>query len=473
MKLLDNFKYFNRIRFANGCLQILLLIMLLLGLQITLTHCHLRFDFSKNRQHTLHAETKVFLRTLSSSVKIFLLSDGQDEDSNFEPYFKDLMRSLQGEFAGLDNSFSFKTLHSLKMPHEVLWLKEKYGFSETEGVLIVLGNRSKFLAPEDFFYEDHFVGESKFLVTLTQLSNPQKILYWCVGHGELDGRNIHLERGGSCLFQLLQQLNFEVKYIEDCLTIPEDANMLFICGPQLPFLAQECDAIKDFLLKRNGHLFIGFHPIYEHGLNPVLESLGLYCNGSLLLDESKDFVSTNGNLIIRRFKPNILTQSLVDKSIGLLFGLTTSLQEFKKNEHCEHCIFSSETSWAKQSETFKDLSFNPSCDLKGPHVLCTMYSSVKNNNFNLKLPQGRGVFVACADWLDNSHITSLGNKSFFRKICQYLENEIYVPQFLIEKKEPLKLAVSQQKFFLLILNFLILPFVFFVIGLVTSVLRKE
>ena len=71
MKLLDNFKYFNRVRIANGCVQIFLLVTLLFGLQLTLTHCHLRFDFSKNRNHTLHAETSAFLKTLSQPIKIF------------------------------------------------------------------------------------------------------------------------------------------------------------------------------------------------------------------------------------------------------------------------------------------------------------------------------------------------------------------------------------------------------------------
>ena len=163
-----------------------MLVTLLLGLQLTLTHCHLRFDFSKNRKHTLHAETKAFLKTLSQPIKIFLLNDGSEEENHFESYFKGLMRTFQEACTGLNTSLSFRSLHSLKMPQEVLWLKEKYNFSETEGVLLVLGERNKFLTKKDFFHEDLFIGESKLLTTLTQLSNPPKVLYWCTGHGELD-----------------------------------------------------------------------------------------------------------------------------------------------------------------------------------------------------------------------------------------------------------------------------------------------
>ena len=36
MSLLDDFKFFNRVRIANGCVQIILLVTLLLGLQLTL-----------------------------------------------------------------------------------------------------------------------------------------------------------------------------------------------------------------------------------------------------------------------------------------------------------------------------------------------------------------------------------------------------------------------------------------------------
>lgn len=473
MKLLDNFKYFNRVRLINGCLQIILLVMLLLGLQLVLVHCHLRFDFSKDRQHTLHDETKAFLQTLKQPVKVFLLNGEQATSKIFDDYFRGLIQTLQETFSHLNVSFSFRILDVLKVPQEVLLLKEKYNFSETEGILITLGNRCKYLTKEDFFYENHFIGESKLLATLMQLSSPPKVLYWCVGHGELDGKNVHLERGGSSVYQMLQQLNFEVKFIEDCLTLPEDADILFICGPQIPFLQQECDVIKQFLFNRNGHLLVCLHPIYEHGLSTLLEAVGLYCDSGLLLDESKDFVSTNGNIIIRRFKPNILTQTIINKNIGLLFGLTTSLQKLKGKDICEHCVFSSETSWLKLSKSFKDLSFDVMKDIKGPHILCSLYSSVKSNEFQLKIPKGKGVFVACTDWLDNMHFNYLGNKQFFMQICRYLENEICIPQFMTEIETPLKIILSQQKFLLLALNFLILPFVFFIIGLMTVILRKE
>ena len=89
MKLLDNFKYFNRIKKAHTCVQWLLIGMLILGLQIILSYVNFRFDFSANHMHQLQPVSKAFLQTLKSPIKMFVFIKNHEEPGH------DLLRKIR------------------------------------------------------------------------------------------------------------------------------------------------------------------------------------------------------------------------------------------------------------------------------------------------------------------------------------------------------------------------------------------
>ena len=79
MKLLDNFKYFNRVKKANTGLQWLLLGLLILGFQVLLSYINFRFDFSANHAHELQDVSKAFLQTLKTPIKLFVLVKSREQ----------------------------------------------------------------------------------------------------------------------------------------------------------------------------------------------------------------------------------------------------------------------------------------------------------------------------------------------------------------------------------------------------------
>lgn len=200
--------------------------------------------------------------------------------------------------------------------------------------------------------------------------------------------------------------------------------------------------------------------------------MGLECKSDLVLDTGTELLSNTGDLLMRRYNSNEITQPLIDRNQGLVFGLTTAL--ISDSNTLTPSVLSSETSWAKPATDLKEIEYNPQTDVKGPHGLCYSYSTFDNKSYYLNLPQGKSVVVGCTDWLDNAHINMLGNRLFLQSIQKFLVNENFISPFKLEQEVlPEKLLIPQQAFFSLVLYFLILPFIFFILGVVTVFIRRK
>lgn len=475
MKLLDNFKYFNRVKKANTGLQWLLIGLLILGFQVLLSYISFRFDFSVNHAHDLQDVSKAFLKTLRSPIKLFVLVKNHEQPNpDLLRKLRSLAHNLKNEFRGNRSLFEYREVDVLRDPKLFLSLKGQYKTEITSGVLLVLDENCTTISFEDLQQGKSFIGESVLINTLAQLASPAKNVYWITGHGELDGRENHPENGGSIAHQMLQQMHCNVHFLELGNVIPEDADMVVILGPKLPFLPQECSELKQYLLKRHGHILLCLQPIYDHGLDDFLKSLGVACDSEIVLDSSSDLLNGSGNLLIRRFNPHPINQILIDRNVGLVFGLTTRLIQDPNVTSLMPCILSSETSWTKSKQNLVNIRYNAGSDPLGPHTLCLCYNNLGDDNYHLNLHPDKAVIVGCSEWLDNAHINLLGNRLFLQSVYRYFENSAILPPHEAVQTGALeRLVIPQQTFLTLILNFLILPFIFFIVGFVVIILRKE
>lgn len=475
MKWLDNFKYFNRVRKVNSCLQWLLIGTLIFGIQIILSYINLRFDFSTNHIHELQDVSKAFLQTLKSPIKLFVLIKNREHpNQELLRKIRSLAYNLKNAFGGNHSLFEYHEVDILKDPKTFLSLKGQYETEITSGVLLVLSEDSTVISFDELMQDKSFIGESALVNALANLASPAKNIYWITGHGELDGRDNHPENGGSIVYQMFKQMHCNVNFLDLGNSIPEDADEVVILGPKVPLLPQECSELKQYLLKRHGHVLLCLQPVYEHGLADLLKNLGVVCDSEIVLDSSSDLLNGSGNLLIRRFNPHPITQPLIDKNIGLVFGLTTRLIPEQNTTSLTPCVLSSETSWVKNKQNLTNIQFAPGSDPLGPHVLCLCYNNLKDDQYHLNLHPNKAVIVGCSEWLDNAHIKLLGNRFLLQSIYNYFENTaILPPQQTVQPHVPEKLVIPQQTFLTLLLNFLVLPFTFFIVGIVVITLRKE
>ncbi len=475
MRWLDNFKYFNRVKKANTGVQWLLIGLLVLGVQVLLSYTSFRFDFSANHVHELQGVSKAFLKTLKSPIKLFVFIKNREQPKpELLRKLRALAHNLKNEFRGNRSLFEYREVDVLRDPKLLLSLRGQYKTEITSGVLLALAEDCAAIPFEELEQDKVFIGESVLINTLAQLASPAKNIYWIIGHGELDGRENHPENGGSIVHQIFQQMHCNVNFLELGNAIPEDADMVVILGPKLPFLPQECSELRQYLQKRHGHVLLCLQPVYEHGLEDFLKSLGVTCDSEVVLDSSSDLLNNSGNLLIRRFNPHPINQPLIDRNVGLVFGLTTRLIADESATSLTACILSSETSWVKNKQNLINIRYNAGSDPLGPHTLCLCYNNLGDDNYHLNLHPDKAVIVGCSEWLDNAHINLLGNRLFLQSIYRYFENTAILPPYeVVQNGMPEKLVIPQQTFLTLILNFLVLPFIFFIVGFVVIILRKE
>ena len=94
------------------------------------------------------------------------------------------------------------------------------------------------------------------------------------------------QRGGLTLKTELEALSYQVKtlsFIETEGKIPDDADAIFVLGPTQPLLATEVQALTNYL-KSGGNLLIAIDPETRHGIEPILNALGLRYKNEYVID---------------------------------------------------------------------------------------------------------------------------------------------------------------------------------------------
>jgi hypothetical protein len=129
---------------------------------------------------------------------------------------------------------------------------------------------------------------------LSKLTRDAKTIYFTTGHGERGDRAAKkgARPAGSALAKLTKSLNAKVKKLglaEGLGTkVPDDADVVVVLGPTSGFLEGEAQSLAAWV-DAGGALLIAVDPGVEHGLDDVLERLGVEAEGVPLVND-KEFV---------------------------------------------------------------------------------------------------------------------------------------------------------------------------------------
>ncbi len=485
MKAFEDFRwvrYFNRL---NGILQMALVCLLIIGLHLLSLRFYSRKDFSTKRYYSLSAETLAYLKRVDKPLNIFVVLSTYSQNKNVKQFFNNvqyLLKAYQKSFDEENKALRISYVDPFRDRKELEMLMERYKLTEENAVIVVQENRFKVLPMNEFYTTDvpaKFQGESALTLAILNLTQSKpKSIYWITGHGEIDFQNVHPQNGASLALQSLVQNNMQVKALPYAINIPEDADLIIACGPQTSFLPKETRELKHYLQQRNGRFIAFLPPVYEHGLDALLHDWGISADDRLVVDNGKDVLSSDGDLLIRRLKAHPITNLLIQNNLGLVFGfirpvrpdLTTSLS---KQKQCTPLLYASDTSWAKKDYASKDLSFDANYDLRGPFPIAMLAERKISTDIGIQIPGGCLLVFGCSDWITNSKLRLLGNRWLFLNAVKWAleqEESLHIPPKALEEYT---LNASQQKFLLLVLNFLILPLSLFFMGTIVFFIRKE
>lgn len=442
---------------ANSVLMAVIFIAILVILNFILARHSARFDLSGAGAFSLSPQTVTVLKNLKNDVKIIGFFTAQ---SAVKGQAKDLLDNYQHA----NPKVKYELIDPDKKPQVV----KQYGVTEYDTVVLESGGQSATVRT---------ISEQELTGALIRISREaKKVFYFIEGHGE---RSIDdTERQGySYLKETLEKQGFAVKKLSllSEKSIPADAAVVIIGGPQRPFTDQELAAV-DAYLKKGGQLFALLDALVSSNLEGLLSKWGAKLDNDIILDPTSGIggavpIVNPGTYpkheITDRF--NLATFFPLSRSVGFDPAQAETFQ-------FEPILQTGPNSWLTR-KVEGDLAIDTKRDKKGPIVLGgvihykkdvspTKDKEAKPSASDDPAKNTRIVIIGDSDFATNQIVRSAGNGDLFQNVVTWLAREGDLvsirPQ---EAKTSALLMTRQQINMTLYTSVLILPVGILIAGL--------
>lgn len=389
---------------------------------------HKRFDLTGSKRYTISDQSKKVLKSLKADVKVTGFFN--ETQRAVEQAFRDLL----DQYVYYSSKFSYEFVDPDKNPGKA----KRYEITSYGTTVVESGEK------EEKIFDTR---EEKLTNAILKVTREgKKVIYFSKGHGEKNIEDIN-EQGYSFAKKAIEDSNYDVKelILATAETLPEDANLLIVAGPQKPILNTELETIKKYI-SVGGKVFFMIDPRTATELVGFLEKYGVSLQNDIVLDKVSRMFGVDpsmpvvtqygGHSIVKDFSPATFFPLIrsVDMTINPVKGISvTSLVKTSPN------------SWAETDfDRFKngEAAFDQGKDRKGPVSIGVVASFDKRkedseNTFrhpfdpedtrqpeeDEKTKGGRIVIIGDSDFASNSRINILGNSDFFLNIVNWLLEE--------------------------------------------------
>ena len=315
-----------------------------------------QIDLTENQQFSLAPNTQQVVRNLPSQVKVLVFTQTPDAQT----------RELLGKYRRISND---KLSIEFVNPYEQPTLANKFEVKNVGDVYVASSDGELREFVQSVNQQTPLV-EEQLTNGLLRLTSDRRKVYFLQGHGE---RSLD-PRGGSIsqAVNSLQAQNIATAPINliESKTIPEDATLLAIIGPERALAPGEIQEIKAYL-NRGGHLLLAIDPKTDPGLNSLLEEWGVTLDQTLAIDgtgNGQAFGLGPAAPLITNYGNHPITR---DFGNGVSFYPLARPIQFKEIEGIEATPFliTNEPSWAESEPDNPTLSFDAQKDRSGPLYL--------------------------------------------------------------------------------------------------------
>ncbi len=241
----------------------ILLVVILLGIiNFIGARKYKTFDFSTAQVNTLSDQSVKILQSLTEDLRvIYFYKNGEQQVEENKRAFIDLLRKYQDKSALVKLDF----VEVNEKPD----LAEKFGVKKGSGLVFVEYKGRKASLEK--------IDEQEMTGAVVKVSREkEKNIYFISGHGERDIENTKEGTGFGFLKSMLEGSRYKVTSINlnQKSSIPADADMVVIAGPEQAYLENEVKSLFQYL-KSGGSLILALDPKTDHGLNSLLQNMGV------------------------------------------------------------------------------------------------------------------------------------------------------------------------------------------------------
>ncbi len=449
---------------ANSVLMVVIFVAILSIINFIAAQHSVRVDLSESGAFTLSPQTITVLKEINQEIKISGFFAG---DSPKARPAKDMFENYRHQTA--------KVKYEIIDPDKKPAVAKQYGVTQYDSVVLESGGQSATVTN---------LTEQELTSAIIRISRKsKKQFYFIEGHGEHSIDNA--ERGGySEVKAALEKQGFGVQklILLSAKTIPNDAAVVIIGGPENAYAPEEQALIADYL-SRGGQLFVLLDPMSKSGLEPFFAQWGIQLENDLILDPSSGLGPAVPIIPPKSYLVHPVTENF---DLATFYSMARSVA-FNPAENAERIRFDSflqtgPNSWATK-RIADEISIDPALDQKGPIILGGAFSVRKPVEGKEQDGQDKGggaaekmriVVIGDSDFATNGLVRSAGNGDLFQNIISWLADEGDL--ISIRPKEgpagTLILKKEQQKMFFYS-SVLILPIGTLLFGLFISRKRRR
>lgn len=224
-----------------------------------------RIDLTRSGKHSLSPQTKKIVESITEPVEIkAFYQEAQQERGSVE----DLLQA----YAYLSPNITYSLTDPDRQPAQARQYNVK-----TYGTLTLVGYGKQ----ESITMPD----EQTLTRALIRLkSDKKKNVYFLTGHGE-KGIDDHEKSGFDSLKSELENANYIVKELNLMRdTVPVDATVIVIAGPDKPLFDEEITALQTFM-NNGGRLLVMLPPFQDGGMKNFLAQYGFKLRDDIIIDQ--------------------------------------------------------------------------------------------------------------------------------------------------------------------------------------------
>jgi ABC-type uncharacterized transport system involved in gliding motility auxiliary subunit len=382
----------------NAALMSLAFIAILVIVNIVANQYEYSYDATKAQVHTLSPQSKQVVKELDQPIEIIGFFTGSDfaQQDSFEELLDQYMRET--------DLISYRVIDPDSQPLEARAYEEPY-----QGLLIKSDTRSERV----FSAQEQDITGAILKVT----SDTPKTVYFLTGHQERNPEASGND-GYSTMADRLRDQNYEVKTLNLALitdTIPSDATVIIIAGPQGMLLEGERERLQAYL-DGGGRALIMQDPFVEAGLNDVLSAWQVRFEDGVVLDQMK-YVENPTYPATDSYQYSTITQDM--NGLITVFPLARGVSQVGDAAAAgvtyTPLVETSAQSWG---ETSQDVAQQDAADIPGPLVLAASVESQTAAEAKTRL-----VVIGDSDFASNATADIPGNGVLFLNAINWLAEE--------------------------------------------------
>ena len=355
-----------------------------------------RWDVTEDKQHTLAPETIQALGSLPESVHATAFYSARLNRDTAAQLLEDYKTNSNG-------SFDYQFMDPDSNPV----LLKQLGITGDGKILLQMGDAQEIVT---------IASERELTNGLIRLLNPEKpVLYFLTGEGEHD-----TQTPGNGAYtrvrQVLESKNYVVKTlnVQAENAIPEDARVLVVAGPLVPFTENSVALIKNFLDNGGNLLYLANPvPLTKFGDEPDLlgeylaSDWGITLNNDIVVDTNSP--SSPFFAVGAQYSSHPITDKM--QGVAAIFPYSRSITVDTENAYASPTplVFTIDQSWGETDfdalQSQQAISFDEGADLLGP---MTLAAAAENNTNN-----SRAVVFGSSSFAQDDNFDFSGNGDMF------------------------------------------------------------